>query len=95
MSVVAAVLIWVGVGVAVLSAMAALRLPPINPRLHALAPITSLAGPLVGVGLAVANGWSLTTATVLLIVVLLAVTGPVLVAATARLAAERDEERSG
>ena len=94
MTVVAAVLIWLGVAVAVLSVLAALRLSPVNPRLHAVAPVTSLAGPLVGLGLVVANGWSLTSVTVLLIVGLLASTGPVLVAATARLAAEREKEHS-
>jgi multisubunit Na+/H+ antiporter MnhG subunit len=92
MTVVAGVLIWLGVLVAVLSALAALALPPIHPRLHGLTPITSLAGPLIGVGLAVANGWSLTTLTVLLIVGLLAITGPVLTTAIARLGAEREGE---
>ena len=90
MSIVAGVLIWLGVAVAVISALAALALPPVHPRLHALAPVTSLAGPLIGLGLAVLNGWTLTTATVLLIVILLAITGPVLVTSIARLADERE-----
>ena len=90
MTVVAGVLIWLGVLVVVLSAAAALVLRPVHPRLHALAPVTSLAGPLIGVGLAIVNGLSLTTATILLIVVLLAITGPALTAAMARLAAERE-----
>jgi monovalent cation/proton antiporter MnhG/PhaG subunit len=92
MTVVAGVLIWSGVLVVVLSALAALALPPVHARLHALSPVTSLGGPLIGIGLALANGFSLTTATVLLIVILLGVTGPVLVVAMARVAAERDSE---
>ena len=92
MTVLAGVLIWLGVLVAVLSALAAFALPPVQPRLHVLAPVTSLGGPLIGLGLAVLNGWTLTTATVLLIVILLAITGPVLVTAIARLAAERESE---
>ena len=90
MMVVGGVLIWLGVLVVVLSAGAALVLRPVYSRLHALAPVSSLAGPLIGAGLAIVNGLSLTTATVLLIVVLLAVTGPALTAAMARLAAERE-----
>lgn len=90
MTVLAGVLIWLGVLVVVLSAVAALALPPIHPRLHALTPVTSLGGPLIGAGLAVANGPNLTTATVVLVVVLLAVTGPAVTAAMARLATERE-----
>jgi multicomponent Na+:H+ antiporter subunit G len=54
-------------------------------RLHFLAPVTSVGGPLIGAGLAVANGWNLTTATVLLTVAVLALTGPILGAAIGRL----------
>jgi multisubunit Na+/H+ antiporter MnhG subunit len=89
------VLIWLGVLVVVASAAAAVVLPSAHPRLHALAPVTSLAGPLVGAGLAVLNGLSLTTAAVLLIVALLAVTGPAVSAAVARLAHERQREAPG
>jgi hypothetical protein len=49
---------------------------------------------LIGAGLAVANGWGLTTATVLLTVMLLAVTGPVLGAAMARLAGQHAENEA-
>jgi multisubunit Na+/H+ antiporter MnhG subunit len=81
-----AVLVGVGVGVVVASALGML-LSARNPmgRLHFLAPVTSVGGPLIGVGLAVANGWNLTTATVLLTVAVLALTGPVLGAAIGRL----------
>jgi multicomponent Na+:H+ antiporter subunit G len=88
-TVLAGVLIWLGVLVVLISAAAALVLRPVNPRLHALTPVTSLAGPLIGIGLAILNGFSLTTATVLLTVLLLAFTGPALTAAMARLATER------
>jgi multisubunit Na+/H+ antiporter MnhG subunit len=90
MTVVAAVLIWLVVLVAVISTVAALALPAAHPRLHALAPITSLAGPLIGLGLTVLNGWTLTTATVVLVVILLAITGPVLTTSIARLATDRE-----
>ena len=43
----------------------------------------------MGLALAISNGWGLTTALILLIVSLLAVTGPVLQAATGRVAAQR------
>ncbi|HVM67017.1 MAG TPA: monovalent cation/H(+) antiporter subunit G, partial [Acidimicrobiales bacterium] len=58
------------------------------PRLHYLTPVTSFGGPLIGLSLAIANGWGLTTAQVLLITFLLVVTGPVLGSATARLIAQ-------
>lgn len=90
MTVVGGVLIWLGVLVVVLSAVAALVLRPAHPRLHGLAPVTSLGGPLIGAGLVVVNGLNLTTASVVLIVGLLALTGPALTAAMARLAAERE-----
>lgn len=59
-------------------------------RLHFLTPISSAGAPLIGLALAIANGWGLTTALILLVVALLALTGPVLQAATGRVAAERD-----
>jgi multicomponent Na+:H+ antiporter subunit G len=84
------VLVWLGVAVTVGSAVAAVALRPVYPRLHALTPVTVLAGPLVGVGLILRTGWTLTAATLLVITVLLAITGPALGAVTARLAAERN-----
>ena len=90
MNVLGVVLVWLGVSVTVLSTVAAVFLRPVTPRLHALTPVTVLAGPLVGIGLALRTGWTLTAATLLLITVLLAVTGPTLGAVTARLTAERE-----
>lgn len=84
------ILLALGTLVAVTSAIGALVTKDFYRRLHWLTPVTSFGGPLVGLALAVANGWSLTTAIVVLIVILLAVTGSVLAAATGRVAAQRD-----
>lgn len=59
-------------------------------RLHFLTPVTSLGGPLIGLGLAIDQGFSLTSGLDLLIVGLLAATGPILESATGRVAAQRD-----
>jgi multicomponent Na+:H+ antiporter subunit G len=74
----------------VLSCLSALTLRRVYNRLHFLTPATSLGAPLIGLAVAVYNGWGLTTAEVLFIVFLLAVTGPVLEAATGRVAAQRE-----
>jgi multicomponent Na+:H+ antiporter subunit G len=84
-------LLGAGVLVAVASSLGALWLPSVRDRIHFLTPVTSLAGPLVGAALALANGWSTTTGQVLLIVALLAVTGPVLQTATGRLTTRGDK----
>lgn len=54
-------------------------------RLHFLSPITSLAGPLLGVALVLQQGWGIASGLILLTVGLLAVSSPVLESATARL----------
>lgn len=87
---VAEVLVGLGALVAVLASVAALRSRSVFRRVHYLTVLTSVAGPLVGVALVVADGPGLTGASVALITVLLAVTGPVLGAATGRLNAQRD-----
>jgi multicomponent Na+:H+ antiporter subunit G len=89
--IVVAVLVGAGVVITVLATMAALVARSVYLRLHYLTVITSLAVPLAGVGLIVANGIGLTAASVLLIVVLQAVTGPVLGAAIARANAQQDK----
>lgn len=89
-AVAATVLVTAGVLVVVCAALAALAFRGLFRRLHVLAAVSSVGGPLIGLGLAAANGWSLTTATDLLVVAVLAATGPVLGAATARLAAQHD-----
>jgi multisubunit Na+/H+ antiporter MnhG subunit len=84
------VLLALGVGLVVLASLAALRSRSVFRRLHYLTVVTSLAGPLVAVAVLVADGFGLTALSVVLILVLLAVTGPVLSAATGRLNAQRE-----
>lgn len=83
-------LLAAGLAVTVAAALGALTCRKAVTRLHFIAPITSLGFPLIGVALAVDNGWSLTTLQVLFIVGLLAVSGPVLGSATARVIAQRE-----
>jgi multisubunit Na+/H+ antiporter MnhG subunit len=90
--VLALALLAAGAGVVVMSSLEGATSRSPYARLHFLTPITSLGGPLVGLSLAIANGWGLTTGFILLIVALLALTGPVLEAATGRVAAERKGE---
>lgn len=88
---VAGALVAAGVLVCVLAAIgAALPRPArmrVLSRLHFLTPATSLGAPLVGLGLAVDTGWHLATAMTLATVAVTAAAGPVLAAATARVAA--------
>jgi multisubunit Na+/H+ antiporter MnhG subunit len=84
------VLVGAGTVVAVLASLAALRTRSVYRRLHCLTVLTSVASPLVGLGAVVADGFGLAGASVLAIVVLLAITGPILGAATGRLNAAHD-----
>jgi multicomponent Na+:H+ antiporter subunit G len=59
-------------------------------QLHYVTPVTSLAGPLIGIGLSIENGWGLMSGEILLIVVLLFVSGPIAASATGRLFAQSD-----
>lgn len=90
MDVVARVLLFAGVGVVVLSSLSAVWLRGVFVRLHFLSPVTSVGAPLIGIALAVENGWGLTTGLVLLVVALVALTGPVVEVATGRLMAQRE-----
>lgn len=83
------VLLAAGAAVIVASCLSALAFRSVEERLHALSPVTSLGAPLVGLALAVYNGWGLTTAQILFIVALLAGSGPALAAATARASTEQ------
>lgn len=85
----AAVLLWAGVTVVVASSLGMLVFRDTLQRLHYLTPVTSLGVPLIGLALAVENGWGLTTAQLLFITFLVVVTGPVLGSATARLVGEQ------
>lgn len=88
--VVGAVLAGLGVVVVVAAAIAAVWVREEYVRLHFLTPVTSLGAPLVGVGLGLVNGWTLTSATILGITLLLAITGPVLGSAIGRVTAQLD-----
>jgi multicomponent Na+:H+ antiporter subunit G len=85
--VVSAVSTGAGVLVVVLAAVRALLTRDVLVRLHLITPVTSVGGPLVGLGLAISNGWTTSTAQILVTVFLLALTGPVLGSATGRLLA--------
>lgn len=89
-NVVVDVLLAAGLLVTVVSAVGALVMRTVYNRMHFLTPVTSLAGPLLGLALAIENGWGLTTAVILFTVFLLALSGAVLEAATGRLAAQRE-----
>ncbi|HET6794484.1 MAG TPA: monovalent cation/H(+) antiporter subunit G [Acidimicrobiales bacterium] len=81
-------LLTAGVAVIVVSSLGAMAQKGALDRLHYVTPITSLGAPLVGLSLAVADGWGLSTAEILLTVFLLAAAGPVLEAATGRMVAQ-------
>ena len=74
----------------VASALALFAFPRVQDRIHLATPVTSLGLPLLGLGLAVANGWGLTTAEILFAVFLVALSGPVVNAAVGRLVAQRE-----
>ena len=59
-------------------------------RLHFVTPITSVAGPVIAAGLCIQTGWGITAGTILLVVGLLFVAGPVTAAATGRMMAQAD-----
>lgn len=84
------VVVWVLLGIAAVvvvgSCAGALLLPDLLDRLHLITPLTSVAGPAVGLACALVEGWTPSTAGVLLVVALLAGTAPVLQSAIARTA---------
>jgi multicomponent Na+:H+ antiporter subunit G len=83
------VLLVAGVAVTVAASLAMLLVRRASDRIHLLAPTTSLGAPLVGAALVVENGLTLTSGQIGLVVVLLAVTGPVVASATGRARVER------
>jgi multisubunit Na+/H+ antiporter MnhG subunit len=89
--VVVAVLLAAAALVVALSALGLLAAPDMLPRLHFVTPVTSVAAPLTGVAYLVQQGPGLAAGLVLLIVGLLAVSGPVLGAAMGRVAALEDD----
>ncbi|MHB1594856.1 MAG: monovalent cation/H(+) antiporter subunit G [Streptosporangiaceae bacterium] len=90
MKIVELVLLWAGVTVVVASSLGALTLRRVYNRLHYLTPMTSIGAVLIGAAIGIANGPGLTMAQDEFIVFLLALTGPVLEAATGRAAAQRE-----
>jgi multisubunit Na+/H+ antiporter MnhG subunit len=90
---IALILTGLGTLIVLAAALATLRGREPVDRVHYLSVVTSLGGPVVGAGLVVANGWSLTTGTVLLIVALLGATTPVLSAAVGNMATNRGADR--
>ena len=80
-------LLGVGVLVAVASAVGVALVRDNYLRLHLVSPVTSIAGPVIGLAVAVAEGWSLVSALVLLTVGLQAVAGAALQASIGRLIA--------
>ena len=86
---VALVLVALGSGVVVLSAVGAAVVPGgALVRVHFLTPVTSLGLPLVAVGLCVESGQPFTIAELLFIALVIGVSGPVLGSATGRAAAQ-------
>ena len=87
-AIVVLVLLGLAAVVVVLATFGLVRTADGVARLHFLTPVTSVAAPLIGVAYLVDQGMGLATGLVLLIVGLLAVTGPPLGTAIARLTAE-------
>ena len=83
-------LLAAGTALIVASCLAALRARYAFTRLHFLSPVSSLGAPLIGLAIAIQNGWGLVSVEVMFIVVVLGVTGPPLESATGRLAGQRE-----
>ncbi|MGH9106322.1 MAG: monovalent cation/H(+) antiporter subunit G [Acidimicrobiales bacterium] len=83
-------LVIAGTAIIVAASLSALSARGPYTRLHFATVISSLGGPLIAIGLSVANGAGLTTASVLLPTALLFFSGPVLSAAIARALAQRE-----
>jgi multisubunit Na+/H+ antiporter MnhG subunit len=84
------ILVGAGCTVVALSTLAALRSSTVYDRLHLLTIVTSVAAPLIGIAVAIHDGWSAADGVVVAIAVIVAVSGPVVGAATARTTAERE-----
>ncbi len=85
-------LVAAGAALAVLCALALLRLPDALDRLHVVTPVTSLAVPLACVGLAINDSTFHGVFKYLFIGLLVAVLGPAASIATARAAVSREEQ---
>ena len=78
-----------GCAVAVLASLAMYAVRGNDDRLHLLAPVTTVAGPLIAAGLIAYDGLNLTSLQVAVIAIVLAMTGPSITTAVARAATER------
>jgi multicomponent Na+:H+ antiporter subunit G len=85
-------LVALGAAIAVLCSLALLRLPDALDRLHVVTPVTSLAVPLVCIGLAIDDSTLHGVFKYLFIGLLVMVLGPAASIATARAAVSRSEE---
>lgn len=83
-------LVIAGTAIVVAACLAALAFGDFYRRLHCTTVVTSLGVPLVATGLSVNSGANLTTASILLPVGLLFLSGPILSAAIARTRAEAE-----
>lgn len=75
--------------VTVLSAIGALAMRTTYGRLHYLTPVTTVAGPLFAAAIVVHTGWGITAGLQILIVAILAISGPILEMATGRVEAQQ------
>lgn len=83
-------LVTAGVVLVVAAAVLTVSAPGAFARLHLLTVVTSLGAPLVGLGVTALDGGGLAGGQTLLIVAVLALTGPVLGSAIARATAQRE-----
>lgn len=83
-------LVTAGVLVVVAAACVTVVAPGSFARLHLLTAVTSLGAPLIGLGVAALDGGGLAGGLTLVIVFVLALTGPVLGSAIARAAAQQE-----
>ena len=88
-TVIADALLATALVITVLSTFGALALRTTFGKLHYITPITTVAGPLFGAALVVHTGWGIIAGLQILIVSLLAVSGPVLEMAIGRVEAQR------
>ncbi|MDA8295528.1 MAG: monovalent cation/H(+) antiporter subunit G [Actinomycetota bacterium] len=93
---VALALVGLATAIAIAAALAGLLTGSrLYDRAHLLSPVTSLAAPLLGIGLAIQDGVGLASGEILLTCALVALTGPVFTVVTARLVAQNEGRVAG
>lgn len=88
MHVVAMVLLVAGVALCLIGTVGVLAIPDTMTRLHYVTPVTSVGVPLVALSIVVDTGLSRAAVKVLLVAALVALAGPALTSATARVVAQ-------